>query len=79
MKRNKELEKNNENTVQRAKEQPTSDNIMDQEERVERPALLLTGIPKVKNGDNEEDGIYGTAAKMILRVMKDGNPQVWEE
>lgn len=46
---------------------------------MKRPVLLLIGIPKVKHGDNEEDGIYGIAAKMILRVMKDVNPQVREE
>ena len=52
---------------------------MEQEERMKRPILLLIGILKVKNRENEGDGIYGITAKMIFRMMKDVNPQVQEE
>ena len=46
-----------------------------------RPIILL--ITKVKNRENEGDGIYeGIMAKMFSsfsRMMKDVNPQVQEE
>ena len=70
---------NNENTVQRDEQQTIRKSITDQEERRKRPILLLIGIPKVKNRDNEGDGIHGITAKMIFRMMKDVNPQVQEE
>ena len=52
---------------------------MKQEERMKRPILLLISILKVKNRENEGDGIYGITAKMIFRMMTDVNPQVQEE